>query len=145
MLKEIIEKSFKYYATLFYWLRIKMYNECLISRLYMDYFYLFLIAGLGLVFVILQFDKQQRRRVNLLLKNANDVEPLLMQRCMDQKLNRIHTELNVDTYHAHIGKDMKQELEANLKQITIDYNKGKMTLPAYNNKLGELLNKLGRK
>lgn len=27
-----IQKSFNYYATLFYWLRIKMHNEPLISR-----------------------------------------------------------------------------------------------------------------
>lgn len=107
----------------------------------MDYFYLFLVAGAGLVFVILQFDKQQRRRVNSLLKNANDVQPLLMQRCMDQKLNRINTALSVNAFHTHTGK----ELEASLKQITVDYNTGKISLPVYNNKLGELLDKLGSK
>ncbi|SEN56035.1 hypothetical protein SAMN05192574_103520 [Mucilaginibacter gossypiicola] len=117
-----------------------MYNERLILG-GMDYFYLFLIAGVGLVFVILEFDKQQRRRVNSLLKNANDVQPLLMQRCMDQKLSRINTEINADTFHAHNNK----ELEASLKQITVDYNTGKISLPVYNNKLGELLDKLGRK
>ncbi|WP_413668897.1 hypothetical protein ACEN9X_02460 [Mucilaginibacter sp. Mucisp86] len=107
----------------------------------MDYFYLFLIAGLGLVFVILQFDKQQRRRVDLLLKNANDVQPLLMQRSMDQKLSRINTELSVNAFHANTGK----ELEASLKQITVDYNAGKISLSVYNNKLGELVEKLGNK
>jgi hypothetical protein len=111
----------------------------------MDYFYLFLIAGLGLVLVILQFDKQQRRRVDSLLKNANDVQPLLMQRCMDQKLNKINTELNVSAYHSHMRNDMKQKLEANLQQITVDYNTGKISLSVYNNKLGELVEKLGNK
>lgn len=105
----------------------------------MEYFYLFLVAGVGLVFVILQFDKQQRRRVDVLLKNASDVQPLLMQRSMDQKLSRINTELSVNTSHAHGGK----ELEASLKQITVDYNTGKISLPVYNNKLGELLDTLG--
>ncbi len=111
----------------------------------MDYFYLFMIAGLGLVFVILQFDKQQRSRVNLLLKNANDVQPLLMKRCMDQKLNKINAGLTADTYRAHMYNDTKRKIEANLQQIAGDYHAGKISLPVYNDKLGELLENLGNK
>jgi hypothetical protein len=111
----------------------------------MDYFYLFLIAGLGLVFVILQFDKQQRRRVDSLMKNANGVEPLLMKRCMDQKLNKINTELTANAFHSPIRSDVKQKVEANLQQITVDYNTGKIGLSVYNSKLGELVKKLGNK
>lgn len=111
----------------------------------MDYFYLFLIAGLGLVFVILQFDKQQRRRINSLLKNANDVQPLLMQRCMDQRLNKINAELTANTSYLNRGNDLKQKVGANLQQITVDYNTGKISLSVYNNKLGELVEKLGNK
>ena len=122
-----------------------MYNECLISVLYMDYFYLFMIAGLGLVFVILQFDKQQRSRVNLLLKNANDVQPLLMKRCMDQKINKINAGLTVDNCHAHMRDNAKQNIGASLQQIAGDYHAGKISLPVYNDKLGELLENLGNK
>ncbi|UOE51419.1 hypothetical protein MTO98_10055 [Mucilaginibacter sp. SMC90] len=111
----------------------------------MDYFYLFLIAGAGVIFVILQFDKQQRRRVNSLLKNANDVQPLLMQRCMDQKLSKLSAELNIYENHARTDDGVKQKLEASLKQITVEYNTGKITLPVYNNKLGELLHLLANK
>jgi hypothetical protein len=81
----------------------------------MDYFYLFLIAGLGLVFVILQFDKQQRRRVDSLLKNANDVQPLLMQRYMDQRLNKINAELTANASYLNRGNDMKQKAEETCK------------------------------
>ncbi|WPU97261.1 hypothetical protein SNE26_14635 [Mucilaginibacter sp. cycad4] len=111
----------------------------------MDYFYLFMIGGLGLVFVILQFDKQQRSRVNLLLKNANDVQPLLMKRCVDQKFNKINAGLTTDTYHTHMRNDAKQKIEASLQQIASDYNTGKISLPVYNDKLGELLENLGNK
>ena len=111
----------------------------------MDYFYLFLIAGLGVVFVILQFDKQQRRRVDLLLKNASDVQPLLMQRCMDQRLNKINAKLTANAYYRNGGNDVKQKVEANLQQITVDYNTGKISLSVYNNRLGELVEKLGNK
>jgi len=122
-----------------------MYNECLISVLYMDYFYLFMIAGLGLVFVILQFDKQQRSRVNLLLKNANDVQPLLMKRCMDQKISKINAGLSADTCHMNIRNDAKQKIGTNLQQIADEYHAGKISLPVYNDKLGELLENLGNK
>ncbi|AYL96393.1 hypothetical protein [Mucilaginibacter celer] len=109
----------------------------------MSYFYIFLIGGSVLVFLILQFDKQQRKRVNTLLKSTNDVQPLLMMQSMGQKLNEINTVLAANTYNAAMPANIKQEIEVQLRQVTYDYNNGRITMQAYNNRLSDLLEKAG--
>jgi len=109
----------------------------------MSYFYIFLTGGSVLVFFILQYDKQQRRRVNSLLKSTNDVQPLLMMQSLGQKLSKINTVLTANTYNAAIPADIKQEIEIQLQQISYDYNSGHISMQVYNNKLSDLLEKAG--
>ncbi|MEO3408034.1 hypothetical protein AAFN85_29220 [Mucilaginibacter sp. CAU 1740] len=109
----------------------------------MSYFYIFLVGGSALVFLILQFDKQQRKRVNTLLKSTNDVQPLLMMQRMGQKLSEINTVLTASTHNTDVPANVKREIELQLRQITYDYNNGHISLQAYNNKLSDLLEKAG--
>jgi len=92
------------------------------------------------VFLILQFDKQQRRKVKKILNQTSDVQPLLMMQCLGQKLNKIHTVLTTNGYNRN---DVKQEIEAQLQQLTNDYNCGRISIQTYNNKLSELLERVG--
>ncbi|PWK79994.1 hypothetical protein LX99_00455 [Mucilaginibacter oryzae] len=111
----------------------------------MSYFYIFLTGGSVLVFLILQFDKQQRKRVNTLLKSTNNVQPLLMMRSLGEKLDRINTVLTANAYQVAMPDSTKQEIELMLKQTTSDYHKGHISMQVYHNKLSELLEKAGEK
>jgi hypothetical protein len=102
----------------------------------MDYFYLFLVAGSILVYLILQFDKQQRRRVNNILKQTRDVEPLLMMQCLNGKINKLNNALitgNAETLTAE-----------QLRKLTTDYNYGRINMQTYNDELSELLRGVNR-
>ncbi|WP_183560931.1 hypothetical protein [Mucilaginibacter sp. SP1R1] len=99
----------------------------------MDHFYWFLIAGLVLVYLILQFDKQQRHKANTLKKQTNDVQPLLLMQSLGRKLNRLNEALTMAKTGGHI--------EDQLKKITADYNCGRIDMQTYNNRLNELLQK----
>lgn len=101
------------------------------------------MGGSALVFLILQFDKQQRKRVSTLIKSTNDVQPLLMMQSMGQKLSEINTVLTANTYNTVIPAHVKQEIELQLRQITYDYNNGHISMQVYNNKLSDLLEKAG--
>lgn len=128
-----------------YQYRIKMYKGCLIKHFNMSYFYIFLTGGSVLVFLILQFDKQQRKRVNTLLKSTNNVQPLLMMRSLGEKLDRINTVLTANAYQVAMPDSTKQEIELMLKQTTSDYHNGHISMQVYHNKLSELLEKAGEK
>ena len=97
----------------------------------MDLFYFFLILGSIAVYLILRFDKQQRRKANTLLHQTNDVQPLFLIKSLEQKLNRLNAVLAVNTTESVVGD--------RLKKITADYNHGHINIQAYNNRLSELL------
>jgi hypothetical protein len=97
----------------------------------MDNFYSLLIIGSLVVLLILQFDIQQRRKVKKVLKQTNDVQPLLMIQSMNQKIDKINralaTTLNSDKIEAQLRKSME------------DYNAGRIDMQLYNRHLNELL------
>ena len=99
----------------------------------MDNFYSLLIIGSLVVLLILQFDIQQRRKVKKVLKQTNDVQPLLMIQSMNQKIDKINralaTTLNGD------------KIEAQLRKSTEDYNAGRIDMQLYNRHLNELVNR----
>ena len=101
----------------------------------MSFFYFFLIIGSVAVYLILRFDKQQRRKQRALLKQTNDVQPLLLMQSLGQKLNRLNEVL--------VQNSAKSEIGDQLKKLTADYNCGRINMQAYNNQLNELLQRVG--
>jgi hypothetical protein len=97
----------------------------------MDAFYFFVILGSAAVFLILHFDKQQRRKVNKILHQTNDVEPLLLMQSLGQKLDRLNNALNKPTAPVNVGQQ--------LHKVTADYKSGRINITTYNKKLSELL------
>jgi hypothetical protein len=97
----------------------------------MSFFYFFLIIGSAAVYLILRFDKVQRHKQKMLLKQTNDVEPLLLMQSLKQKLNRLN--------EVRTGQSAKNEIGDQLKRINTDYNSGRISMQAYNNELNELL------
>ena len=100
----------------------------------MSFFYFFLIIGSVVVYLILRFDKLQRRKQQTLLKQTSDVEPLLLMQSLRQKLNRLN---EVITQHS-----AQNEIGDQLKKISTDYNCGRISMQAYNNQLNELLKRM---
>lgn len=101
----------------------------------MSFFYFFLIIGSVAVYLILRFDKQQRRKQRALLKQTNDVQPLLLIQSLGQKLNRLNEVLVQNSTESEIGNQ--------LKKINTEYNCGRISIQAYNNQLNELLQMVG--
>lgn len=97
----------------------------------MSLFYFFLIIGSVAVYLILRFDKQQRRKQRALLKQTNDVQPLLLMQSLGQKLNRLNEAL--------VQNSTKSEIGDQLKKLSTDYNCGRISIQVYNNQLNELL------
>jgi hypothetical protein len=95
----------------------------------MDSFYFFVILGSVAVFLILYFDKQQRRKVKKTLMQTNDVEPLLMMQNMGKKLDRLNQIMG--------GGDSK--IERQFHKSTADYKAGRINMSTYNKHLNELL------
>jgi len=52
-------------------------------------FFYFLIAGSAIVYLILRFDKQNRKKLNNVLLQAKDVQPLLLKKSAEYKLQAI--------------------------------------------------------
>jgi uncharacterized membrane-anchored protein YhcB (DUF1043 family) len=100
----------------------------------MSFFYFFLIIGSVVVYLILRFDKLQRRKQKILQKQTGDVEPLLLMQSLRQKLNRLN---EVITQHS-----AQNEIGDQLKKISTDYNCGRISMQAYNNQLNELLKRM---
>ncbi|NHA04078.1 hypothetical protein G7092_09735 [Mucilaginibacter sp. HC2] len=100
----------------------------------MSFFYFFLVIGSVIVYLILRFDKQQRRKQKMLLKQTSDVQPLLLMQSLGQKLRRLNEALAQNV--------AKSEINAQLKKITADYNCGRITIQVYNSRLNELLQRV---
>jgi hypothetical protein len=96
-------------------------------------FFSFLIVGSVIVYLILRFDKLQRRKMNILLTGAKDVQPLFMQRAAIQKLTSLKAANEGD------DKEMRQKIAKQLDELVTDYDKGRVTLPDYCKRLNRLL------
>ncbi|GGH02972.1 hypothetical protein [Mucilaginibacter phyllosphaerae] len=103
----------------------------LISTSTANFFY-FLMAGSVIVYLILKFDAQNRKRINNIMKQAKNVEPMLMKKSAQRKLQEIKVAC----------KDQKPEssvVEQQLDELVKAYDKGQISLPDYCNKLNSLL------
>ncbi len=101
----------------------------------MNFFYLFLVIGSVVVYLILRFDKLQRRKQRMLLKQANNVQPLLLMQSLQQKLSRLNKAMVHNSTQSKIGNQFKK--------ISADYNRGQINMQVYCNQLNELLQRIG--
>ena len=64
----------------------------------MNYFYLFLGAGIVIVLLIIFYDIQNRKKVNDILRANKNVPPLFMLRSVEIKVSAIKSVLNNSGY-----------------------------------------------
>nr|WP_294943749.1 hypothetical protein [uncultured Mucilaginibacter sp.] len=93
-------------------------------------FFFFLFIGSVIVYFILKFDKQQRNKMNTILAQTRDVQPLFMAKSINHKLKAIKPELNTD-----VRRDIAKQLD----ELVAAYDRGQVTLPDYCHKLNSLL------
>jgi hypothetical protein len=95
-------------------------------------FFYFMVAGSVIVYLILKFDKANRQKLNKVLIEAKDVQPMLMRKSAQQKLHTLKM----------AAKDEKTDrtlVEKQLDELVANYDKGHISLPDYCNKLNRLL------
>lgn len=95
-------------------------------------FIIFLVIGSVLVYLILLFDKKNRRKLNQVLQQASNTPPMLMQKAAAYKVQ------NLKSVCAQVGPD-RSAISKELDQLVADYDKGLIPLPDYCNKLNSLL------
>jgi hypothetical protein len=107
----------------------------------------FLGATLVIASVLLILDTQQSRRVNKVLRDTKNVQPLFLIRTAEQKLNMLNALLygyssNIipnGSKLATVNDDSRQLLSAQLSVVIGEYKNGEISLQAYNSKLNELV------
>ena len=95
-------------------------------------FICFLVVGSAIVYLILLFDKKQRQKLNTILGQTKDVQPLFMQRAAQQKLNSIKQICENDT------REGRLRVAQQLDELMADYDKGNISLPDYCHRLNIL-------
>jgi hypothetical protein len=95
-------------------------------------FFYFLVAGSTIVYLILKFDKANRKKINNVLIQAKDVEPMLMKKSAAYKLRSLKATRIDDTTARTI-------VEQQLDELVAEYDNGRISLPDYCNKLNRLL------
>ena len=105
----------------------------------MNYFYLFLGAGIVIVCLIIIYDIQNRKRVNDILRANKNVPPLFMLRSAELKVSAIRAALNIPDYGDTETEKAKDNLIKQLDKLVTGYKNREMPLTAYYAKLGALL------
>lgn len=105
----------------------------------MNYFYLFLGAGIVIVCLIIIYDIQNRKRVNDILRANKNVPPLFMLRSAELKVSAIRSALNIPDYGDAETERAKDSLIKQLDKLVTSYKNREMPLTAYYAKLGALL------
>jgi hypothetical protein len=105
----------------------------------MNYFYLFLVVGIAIVFLIVQYDKQNRKKVNEILRANKNVPPLFMLRSAELKIVAIKAALNKPGYVDAEYEQAKAAIGRQLDKLVDNYKNREIALAAYYTKLGALL------
>jgi hypothetical protein len=105
----------------------------------MNYFYLFLGAGIVIVCLIIIYDIQNRKRVNDILRANKNVPPLFMLRSAELKVSAIRAALNIPDYGDAETERAKDSLIKQLDKLVTSYKGREIPLTAYYAKLGALL------
>lgn len=101
----------------------------------MNFFYLFLLLGGLIVYLIVQYDKQNKKKVNEILRANKNVPPLFMLRSAEQKVNAIKALLNAPSEPIYA----QSEVALQLQKLMDAYKNRDIALAAYYAKLGALL------
>jgi hypothetical protein len=115
----------------------------------MENFFYFLVGGVAILLLILQFDLQQRRKIKKVLKDTKNVQPLFLLRSAEQKLSSLNALLYnkmavAEPFTAEyptMGEGTRLLISAQLGALIRDYNGGKISLKIYHAELNVLLNK----
>lgn len=105
----------------------------------MNYFYLFLGAGVAIVCLIIIYDIQNRKKVNDILRANKNVPPLFMLRSAELKVIAIKSALSTPGYTNAEIEATKKDLENQLNKLTDGYKNREVALAAYYARLGALL------
>jgi hypothetical protein len=95
-------------------------------------FFYFLVAGSAIVYLILKFDKQNRKKLNKVLAQAQDVQPMYMKKAAEYKLQTLKMASTNE-------KAARTIIERQLDELVADYDKGHISLPDYCNRLNNLV------
>lgn len=95
-------------------------------------FFYFLVIGSVIVYLILKFDKQNRKKLNKVMLQAKDVQPMYMRKSAQQKVQSLKVAMADDKLD---HTDVERQLDELVKQ----YDKGHISLPDYCNQLNRLL------
>lgn len=85
-----------------------------------------------MVYLILKFDKKNRKKINKVLLQAKDVEPMYTRKAAERKVQI----LKMDARNSKVDRSV---VEKELDELVKQYDKGNITLPDYCRKLNRLL------
>jgi hypothetical protein len=105
----------------------------------MNYFYLFLGAGIVIVLLIIFYDIQNRKKVNDILRANKNVPPLFMLRSVEIKVSAIKSVLNNSGYVDAEIEETKYDISLQLDKLVTSYKNRELPLTAYYAKIGSLL------
>jgi hypothetical protein len=105
----------------------------------MNYFYLFLGAGIVIVLLIILYDIQNKKKVNAILRANKNVPPLFMLRSAEIKVSAIRSVVNNSDYIDAEIEETKYEISQQLDKLMNGYKNREIPLTTYYAKLGALL------
>jgi hypothetical protein len=91
-----------------------------------------LILGSVIAYLVLKFDRKNRRKVSRLLIQTNSVQPLFIEQAAE---DNIQTLTVASTTHKADFKFVEKQLD----ELVQEYDHGRITLPEYCNRLNCLL------
>jgi hypothetical protein len=95
-------------------------------------FFCFLVIGSAIVYLILKFDQQNRKKLNKILIQAKDVQPMYMRKSARQKVQS----LKIACADQRVDRAL---VEQQLDELVKEYDKGHISLPDYCRQLNRLL------
>jgi hypothetical protein len=107
------------------------------------YFLAFSVVTMGL---ILQFDKKQNIRINKILRETRDVQPLFLMRSAEEKLRNLNVSLygnmivgsDMQGNRGYLNEGVRQLAATRLTETVNSYHAGEIQLKEYNIKLNEI-------
>ena len=96
--------------------------------------------------LILQFDKKQSIRLNKILKETRDVQPLFLMRSAEEKLRNLNVSLygnmlagsDAQGGRVYINESIRQIASTRLTETVNSYHAGEIQLKEYNTRLNEI-------
>jgi hypothetical protein len=115
----------------------------------MEFVFYFFVFGVVTMGLILQFDKWQSQRINKILRETKNIQPLFLLRSAEEKLRNLNIKLygnsmavgsDIQSGRVYMNEDARQLVASQLMEIVTNYNTGRIQLKEYNLKLTEIAN-----